>query len=705
MKRKFASILMFMAVFCVSYLINIPEVRAEETGLEEESYIETNGILPINSIAITQYPSKTVYNQGESLDLWDMVVEGYFSDGTSVVITDYVITGYDSNLVGPQTVIISYQDQYTFLNVTVNPKSIKVSNISVTGYSTSSISLLWDLVPTAVRYEIYNYDNITGSYILAGTSLTNNITINYPAGSIVKFYIYAIENIGGVEYKSEISDEFVAATAPEGVTGLKVTNTTPKSVALTWDITNGATGYMIYRAAAGSSKFSYVGTVVTNSYIEEGLSSGVGYRYRVCAYTYDPAYFGKNSSIIDTSTNPAKAALKFKAGEGKIRFTYTKVTGATYYDIYVGDSSTGFTLLTSRKAGVTNTFVSDGFLLDSTYTFYTVVRREYKGVVYESPASDNISVTIKELLPTNTEGKFFLNEWDFVKSWAFKYIGFFQRNVDYSRSYVIPGLKTTNVGGFSSTNMCPQAITFAGDYLLQTAYDMAGEENSVIYVMDKKTKNLLTTLVLATNTHAGGISYDGKNIWISRGTSVASIPFSEVKAAVATGAPYVHVKYHTTISLGVTASFITYYKSKLWVGTYNELKSTYMYSYTIGNKNTTPTLKKVDTIAIPTRVQGAAFTTKGTLILSRSCQQYKGLRGYMRQIDLYKPDLTKTVNGVIQLGDPTNTVAMPTMNEGIAIDGSYIYVTFESGAFKKSSFKMDRICAFKLSSLNQKTGK
>ncbi|HWT26961.1 MAG TPA: hypothetical protein VN131_03405, partial [Mobilitalea sp.] len=168
------------------------------------------------------------------------------------------------------------------------------------------------------------------------------------------------------------------------------------------------------------------------------------------------------------------------------------------------------------------------------------------------------------------------------------------------------------------------------------------------------------------------------------------------------GTPYAYINYNTTCSLGISASYITYYNNKLWVGSYNELQTTNMYSYTIQLKDTKPALTKTDTVVMPTRVQGVSFTSDGYLILSRSCQLYKGLRGYMRQIDVYKPDFKKERNGILPLGNIVNTVEMPSMNEDIAVYGSYLYVNFESGAFGNASYRMDRVCAFKLSSIIKK---
>jgi hypothetical protein len=249
--------------------------------------------------------------------------------------------------------------------------------------------------------------------------------------------------------------------------------------------------------------------------------------------------------------------------------------------------------------------------------------------------------------------------------------------------------------------MCPQGMTFAEDYLLLTAYDLKAEENSVIYVIDKSTKKLLTTLILPSKAHSGGMGYDGTNVWIAKGTKVASIPFSEIEAAALKGSTYSYVDYNAICSIGSAVSFISYYNDRLWIGSYNELLPTYMHSYLIEYKDTEPSLVKADTVFLPTRVQGVAFTSKGYLILSRSCQLYKGLRGYIHQLDVYNPDISNT-DKVTLLGERINKVYMPSMNEEIDIDGYYLYVNFESAAFSRASYKMDRISAFKLSVITKK---
>lgn len=653
----------------------------------------------LSNINIKQYPTKTIYHKGENLNLKDMILEGSYTNGTSSVIKDYTVSGYNNKILGSQSVIISYQGLMVSFTVTVIPP--KVVNIKASSYNTSSVTLKWSAVTGAIRYEIYGFNSSNSSYEKIIDTNTNSVTLYYPAATSQGIQICAVMSEGGIEYKGDFSDLFVAATSPEAVNGLKVTKTTDKSAILYWNPVAGATGYIIYRTKSTSNNYKACKEVTSNTYTDNDLASGTGYKYKVVAYTYSNNYYGTASNIIDISTNPAKMVLNCKPGESKVRVTWASVTGASEYYLYMKSEYGSYSLVTIRKSSMECSYIINNLTMGSNYYFYAVAKREYNGDVYQSENSDTAEVQIMELAPTSTEAKIYSTEKDFEESVTYTKIDFIKKNVKFSDSFVIPGLISTNVGGFTSKNMCPQGITFAGNYLLQSSYDKKGEENSVIYVMDKTSKQLLTTLILPSQAHVGGIAFDGNNVWVTRGTSVSSVRISDIEAAVSTGKGYVNVKFSSTSQLNVTASYLTFYADKLWVGSYNEKDSTNMYSYTITDKDTVPILKKTDMILMPNRVQGVAFTGTGSIILSRSCQQYKGLRGYIRQLDVYSIDLTNADEKVVTLDSPINTIEMPSMNEGIAIDGANLYVTFESAAFDLASYQMDRICAFDLSALNK----
>ncbi len=665
-------------------------------NLQSLDIAQASSMVTANSIRIETYPDRIVYGYGEDFDPTGMEVTSLNSDGTSSVITDYVIEGYNNQRLGTQIIAIRYQDLTTYISIQVLPEKIK--NLSISERSLSSYTLTWSPVQGEAYYEIYRKEEPSGIYIYEATLQSNSYTVTDYTGAIYSYQVRAVMQMDGTTYNGMFSEPIQATTIPGKVEALNTIDITDTSVGLVWTMVNGATGYSVYRKEASAKEFTYIGDTNLTMYQDTKLKSGTSYQYKVCAYRINNTFCGEASEILDLSTMPAKVALRVKSGDKMARLSWKAVTGATSYEIYYGDEDSDFSLLTT-VAGNTTSYLIENLLTGNNYSYYMLAKKEYKGVIYEGASSEVQTVTIEEPKATSTEAKYFADEAAFKKSTAYINIEFFKKNVKYKKSYVIPGLINTNVGGFQSSTMCPQGITFAGNYLLISAYDLSAEELSVVYVVDKKTKELLTTLVLPTNAHVGGICYDGKSIYLTTGSKVSAFWFSDIKAAIKTGKPSVNVSFHSVCKVGLSASYITYYRDKLWVGSYDELKSTKLYSFYVDDFDDYVTLTKSDEITMPTRVQGIAFTKDGYMLMSRSCQLYKGLRGYMRQIDVYLPEYSEEDSGSMDIGDSLKTVEVPSMNEGIAIDGNYLYVLYESAAFQDASYKVDRITAFEVKKL------
>ena len=679
MKNKIITLLVLLLLALgVSGVMEPAAVRAQE---QEE----------VSGIGLSSYPSKTTYTAGEALDLTGMEIICLYKDKTSSMITDYTVEGFDTNLLGNQTITIKYMDSSVSFRVEVIPG--KVNNLAVSEHTANSYTLTWDAIANCSYYKIYNYDNSAKTSNLITTVTANHYTAYDISGNIKYYKVSAVIDINGTKYDGALSDVLAASIPPDPVGSLTVENTSQSSVTLSWSMVDKATGYRIFRKEADSEDFTYVEDTKETSYTDTAVSAGTAYQYKVCAYIISPDILGDASPVANACTKLAKVKVKFKAGDGKVRLTWGKASGADAYHVYIGDLTEGYTLLATVDGESNCTYTAEGLITGVTYQFYVTAYQIGNDISYEGIPSDIITAEILQVPDTNTEAKYFNDKEAFIQSSAYQNMSFFQDNVNYPDSYIIPGLNTTNVGGFESTAMCPQGITFAENFLLITAYDMKGEENSVIYVLNKKTKLLLTTLVLPTYTHVGGICYDGRYVWLTTGTKVSSILMSDIEAAAAQRDQYAQVNFFSVNKLGIAASYIAYYDGKLWVGTYDELKTTSMYSYDIYDFGTEVQIEKADTIAMPTRVQGIVFTKDGYLILSRSCQLYAGLRGYMRRLDVYKPELADEVKS---LGNCINYVETPSMNEGIAIDGTMLYVNFESAAFENASYIVDRVCAFDL---------
>ncbi len=294
----------------------------------------------------------------------------------------------------------------------------------------------------------------------------------------------------------------------------------------------------------------------------------------------------------------------------------------------------------------------------------------------------------------------------------------------------LPGLKNTTVVDADKmlcdicNCMTPQGICFAGDYVLVSAYcsvetykdnltskilngdnydKLSAEKNhsthkSVIYVINRNKKTLLTTLTLPDKNHVGGLAFDGSNVWIAKSSDkkVSAISLSTIKSAVNSGDEGVAVNYEKTFSCGHTASFVEYFDNKLWVGVFNEEESSNMYGFSFNSgKENVSGLTEVASVAIPAKANGAAFYSNGTktaLIVNSS---------YGRKNDskIYMYDVKSALNRKNITTNLINTYTFPSLAEEVVVEGDKLYMIFESAATtycnvdgNKASAVVDRIC-------------
>jgi hypothetical protein len=289
----------------------------------------------------------------------------------------------------------------------------------------------------------------------------------------------------------------------------------------------------------------------------------------------------------------------------------------------------------------------------------------------------------------------------------------FTGRIDDAKTIPIPGLIETciEVDGesMSSDQYVPQGLCMAGDYMLITAYDVRKKLNSVIYAVDTKEEKLVSTLTLPNKYHAGGIAFDGENIWMTGDTSDkykgrpfvqymtyetflqhTEDPVSEVTESELSRRIYIKNK----------PSFLECDSGKLWVGTYAGRKNTseaYINGYEITGE---PGNRSLNTImysliaGIDSSAQGADIEN-GYLYVSSS---YKATSAGVKSSFITKYDLRSGLDSAgtyyVQ-GKEISRVEVPKMNEEIIVDGSTVHINFESGAahWKRALINTDRILA------------
>lgn len=286
-------------------------------------------------------------------------------------------------------------------------------------------------------------------------------------------------------------------------------------------------------------------------------------------------------------------------------------------------------------------------------------------------------------------------------------------HMDDSLTIPIPGLVETYTYAkgrmTGSDQFVPQGICRAGDYWLITAYDAEKKNNSVIYVVSPERRELVSTIMLPNKFHAGGIAFDGEEIWLTGDTSdkykgnpflqyiryedllkMAEEPFHIVSDDEISEAVYIKNK----------PSFLECDNGMLWVGTYIGSKSShdaYMYGYRIENTEKGAAL---NTIAVSV-ISGIDSSAQGAdieddyLYVSSS---YKGAIAGIKSSFVTKYSIRPVYEGRTVLdveGREVKRIEVPKMNEELLVENGRIHLNFESATevWRTAVINTDRILA------------
>ena len=171
------------------------------------------------------------------------------------------------------------------------------------------------------------------------------------------------------------------------VMGLKTSESTAKSVKLTWKKIPEAKGYIIYQYNNSKKTWDTKATLTqnTDSYTVKGLTSGTNYQFAIKAYiqskdgkqTVSEAY-----ASAYAATAPSAVNFKVTPGKRKATLKWNKVKGATGYTVYYKtNKQKSWKKLKSTKATrYTKTKLKSG----TTYTFTVKAYKTYKGKTYTS---------------------------------------------------------------------------------------------------------------------------------------------------------------------------------------------------------------------------------------------------------------------------------------------------------------------------------
>ena len=195
-----------------------------------------------------------------------------------------------------------------------------------------------------------------------------------------------------------------AATAPANVT-LGDAKVVTGGIQVTWNETDGAAKYKVYRKDAANTVWKVIAIVTGTSYVDKSAAAGVTYSYTVRGVGADgelsPGFDRTGvSATIPKPTAPANVTLGgAKAVSGGIQVTWNEADGAAKYKVYRKDAAN---TVWRVIATVTGTSYTDKTAKIGTKYNYTV-----RGVAADgktlSPGFDRTGVSATISAPTNVK--------------------------------------------------------------------------------------------------------------------------------------------------------------------------------------------------------------------------------------------------------------------------------------------------------------
>jgi uncharacterized protein YfaP (DUF2135 family) len=366
-------------------------VTRDTTTFEPNETAETSMSMISNKLYYSSSYSKIdrdVYKFTTNADGKATIVLDNNTAGYSVYLYDIYgnSVDYDYTYSAGNTLVISedlqkgtyylYINPYSWSGTTSATYRLKASFID----KTPSIDPIYDINYTLTGKAVSN----TKVYVYAGstklgetTAKNSKYSIKIPkqkAGTTIG--VYTIDSAGN---RSTTKTTVVVNSS------IKTASAAYNKIKVSWYSVPGANGYEIYRSTSGTGTYSRVGTVTsgsTLSYVNSNVTTGATYYYKVRAYrviggtkVYSP--YTKYTSGKAIPSAPYKVTAK-KASATAMTLTWTRVDGASGYQVYRATSKTGtYSAIVTTSNGSTLNYINRSLSPGKTY-YYKV--RAYRTV-------------------------------------------------------------------------------------------------------------------------------------------------------------------------------------------------------------------------------------------------------------------------------------------------------------------------------------
>lgn len=174
-------------------------------------------------------------------------------------------------------------------------------NVSASPASTTAGKVSWNAVSGATGYVVYRSTSKNGPYTRLETlSATSRICRGLTSGTRYYFKVRAYVEYNGKKYYGRMSDPVSVVPPCAAPSNVKVVRNSSTSVKVSWDRSEGATAYIVYRATSQNGSYTRLGTVSSLNRVCSGLTTGSTYYFKVRAVTTigGTEYYGITSEPV-----------------------------------------------------------------------------------------------------------------------------------------------------------------------------------------------------------------------------------------------------------------------------------------------------------------------------------------------------------------------------------------------------------------------
>lgn len=321
------------------------------------------------------------------------------SEGNKLKLNkDYKVSySKESKYSGKYSVKIDYIGNYAggktlYYNIIINSITPNVKT-----RTTDSVELSWKTGNKDLTYRVYSVDKNGNMNKLGDTKKSSFVISSLKSGSEYLYCVRAfVKDENSKFYWGEKGATVVGTTRPKTVTKVSATEGA-NSIKLSWNKSQGATGYRIYRFDESKNTYVKVKDVTSLSYTVRELKSGTKYKFAVKAYTKTSdkkTVWAEAYKSITTATKPAKTKLSVRSENGKAHLSWKNISGESGYQIYYSTKKDGsFKLLETTDANEVR--FSKALTEGKTYYFKVRAYKRADNKTLYASFSDIKSVKIK----------------------------------------------------------------------------------------------------------------------------------------------------------------------------------------------------------------------------------------------------------------------------------------------------------------------